>query len=106
MSSDRFLYYFSDAIIWIYKISEFLKKFGKKLQENQFFVFIFSPQELLFFDKKIYFYFKIGLTLIDSKQIFPMKSSELEISLSVESYNDKNFHKLTEFLRCRKAHSF
>ena len=39
--------------------------------------------------KNKYFTFKIGLILIDLKKIFPMKPSELEISLSVGSDDEK-----------------
>ena len=40
--------------------------------------------------KKMLFEFKIGLILIDLNQILPMKSSEFEISVSIETYNKKN----------------
>ena len=40
-------------------------------------------------DEKIVLKFKIELILIDLNQIFPMKPSEFEISLLVESYDKK-----------------
>jgi len=40
-------------------------------------------------DKTISFHFKIGLTLIDLNEIFPMKPSEFKISHSIKSYNEK-----------------
>ena len=44
-------------------------------------------------DIKLCFKFKIELIQIDLKQIFPMKPSEFEISLSVKSYDKKNCDK-------------
>ena len=40
-------------------------------------------------DKKNIFKIEIGLVLIELNQIFPMKSLEFKISLSVASYNKK-----------------
>ena len=42
-------------------------------------------------DKIIYYKIKIGINLIDLNQIFPIKTSEFEISVSVESYDKENY---------------
>ena len=47
-------------------------------------------QKIVFIDVNISFDFKIGLILIDlNNYIFLLKPSEIEISLSVESYDEK-----------------
>ena len=46
-----------------------------------------SPKNLFSIDKKIYFEFETGLNLPDLNQIFPIKSSEFEITLSVKIYD-------------------
>ena len=43
-----------------------------------------------------FFKFKLVLILIDVNKIFPMKPSEFEISLLVESYDKKNALKIAE----------
>ena len=40
-------------------------------------------------DKKIFFHSEIGYIHIDLNQIFKMKPSELKISISIESYDEK-----------------
>ena len=49
---------------------------------------------------------KIGLIMIDLKEIFPMKQSEFEIPFSVKSYDNKNFWKLRKLQGCQKAPNF
>ena len=57
-------------------------------------------------DKKIFLKLEIGLILIDLNQIFSMTPAELEIYLSIESYDRKNCKKLPKQIRFRKAHGF
>ena len=40
-------------------------------------------------DEKIFFKFEIGYIFIDLNSIFPMKSWEFKISISVERYKEK-----------------
>ena len=49
---------------------------------------MFTNFHIYLFDK-LFFEFDIGYILIELNQIFPMKPSELKISLSVESYDEK-----------------
>ena len=59
-------------------------------------------------DFYIYIFFPFGIwyILIELNEIFPMKPSEFKISISTESYDEKNYWKLPKLLRCRKSHSF
>ena len=52
-------------------------------------IFIFSSKNCFLFIREYFFFYKIGLTLIDVHQICPMKPSEHEISFPVESYDKK-----------------
>ena len=49
------------------------------------------------------FVFKKRYILIDLNQIFLMNPSDLKISISVESYDEKTAKKLSKLLRCRKT---
>ena len=62
---------------------------------------------MIFISKRIYFSFEIGYILIDQSELDPsIKPSEFKISISVESYDEKNYWKWPKLLGCRKAHSF
>ena len=55
---------------------------------------------------KKYFLYKLRRIRIDHSNIFPMKPSEFQISITVASYDEKTAKILTKLLRCRKAHGF
>ena len=55
--------------------------------------------------KNSFLKFKIGLILIDLNKIFPMKPSEFEISVPVESSYEKLFE-IAEITTMLKSHSF
>jgi len=90
-----FLINFDDAIIKTCRIY-----FGSNSRKNAK-----NPKNYLFFtynfvfidiDSKIFSQFKIRLALIDLKGIFLMKPSELEISNSIDRYDEKNYRKLVK----------
>ena len=54
-------------------------------------------------NKKIFYYFEKGLDTIDLNQIFPMKQSEFEISISLESFDKENLLKIAEMAALPKS---
>ena len=64
--------------------------------------------KLICMDRKIFVYSEIWYIMTDLNQTFPMKPSELKISISVKSYDGKTAEKYRKglFLRCGKAPSF
>ena len=51
---------------------------------------------MIFIDKKTFFIFEIGLTLLDLNQIFLMKPSEFKNSVFIDSYDNKELPKMAE----------
>ena len=71
------------------KFTKSQKNFGSNLKKTANKTKFFKLLHLKIDFRKIFSKFEIGMVLIDLNQNFPMKPSEFEISLSVESYEKK-----------------